>query len=297
MLNEVKKMYILSKILLKIITLFHLEKLLSDKSYLKLQYFVSTKKRLNLNNPTTYNEKIQWLKLFDHNPFYNKVVDKYDVREYIKEKIGEKYLIKLYGVYSQPDEINYNLLPNSFVVKCTHDSGNVYICNDKTKIDYCKLNNVYKGLKRNFYYASREWPYKNLIPRIIIEENLSRNEKIPSDYKLMCFNGKVEYIQLHTDRFNNHNSYLYDKNGNPTEFNNVGNEKDNLTAPKLSQEIINKMINLAEQIASDFIHVRVDFYYVDEQIYFGELTLYDGAGLIPWTNKGDEILGNALKIN
>ncbi|MCR0265383.1 hypothetical protein MKC73_15950 [[Clostridium] innocuum] len=289
-------MYIIYRFIYKLIIILHIESFISDKLFLKIQFYVSNKKRLDLKNPSTYNEKIQWLKLYDHNPMYPIIVDKYEVRKFVKDKIGEEYLIKNYGVYSNEVEINFDCLPNSFVVKCTHDSGNVYICNDKENIDYNKLNEIYSGLKKNFFYVSREWPYKNLKPRIIIEENLTRNNKAPSDYKLMCFDGKVKFIQLHENRFSNHKSFLYDNNGNPTDFNNVGNETDNLSAPKLDMSILNKMIRLAEILAYEFIHIRVDFYYVDKKIYFGELTLYDAAGLTPWFNNGDIILGNLLNI-
>ena len=289
-------MYFINKIILKVICILHIEKYIPDRSFLKIQYYVSTKNKLNLDCPVSYNEKIQWLKLYDHNPIYPVIVDKNDVREYVKEKVGNKYLIKKYGVYESSEQIDFTELPKSFVVKCTHDSGNVYICDDKENINYNKLNKVYNGLKSNFYYKSREWPYKKLKPRIIIEENLSRNGEPPNDYKLMCFGGKVKYIQLHEGRFSNHRSYLYDCDGNITLFNNVGNENDNLYAPVLDMNLIKEMIKLAEILSEDFIHVRVDFYYVDNHIYFGELTLYDAAGLVPWTNNGDLILGKLLNI-
>lgn len=289
-------MYTVNKILLKLINTLHIEKYISDETYLKIQYNVSTKQKLNLKTPTSYNEKLQWLKLNDHNPIYPKIVDKNEVREFVKEKIGEEYLINKYGVYDKPSDIDFDFLPNSFVIKCTHDSGNIYICEDKNNLNHEKLEKVYEGLNNNFYYISREWPYKEVKPRLIIEENLTRNGATPKDYKLMCFNGKVKYIQLHDGRFTDHKSYLYTVSGKVTEFNNVGNEEDNLYAPKLDMEVINKMITLAEILSKDFLHIRVDFYYVDDQIYFGELTLYDGAGLVPWTNNGDLILGELLNI-
>ncbi|NCC70366.1 glycosyl transferase, partial [bacterium] len=274
MKTEEERMYLFYKVVNKIIKILHVESYLTDKTFLKIQFYISNKKKLNLKNPKSYNEKIQWLKLYDHNPLYPKIVDKYDVRKYVKDKIGEEYLIKCYGIYNSPNEIIFNEVPNSFVIKCTHDSGNVYICNDKNRIDKNKLENVYEGLKKNYFYKSREWPYKNLNPRLIIEENLSRNGTPPVDYKFMCFFGKVKFIQLHEDRFSNHKSYLYDVEGKPTNFNNVGNEEDNFHAPKLDMKLISKMISLAEKMANDFIHVRVDFYCVDNNIYFGELTLY-----------------------
>lgn len=288
--------YYLNKILLKIIKTFRIEKLVTDKTFIEMQYFSCIKSRLNLADPVTYNEKLQWLKLYDHNPKYPAIVDKNDVRYYVKDKIGEQYLTKKYGLFNKYEEIDISKLPKSFVVKCTHDSGNVYICDDKNKMDYRKLNNVFNGLKKNYYYESREWPYKNIKPRIIIEENLSREGKVPSDYKLMCFDGRVEYIQLHENRFSEHKQYLYNRHGETTDFNNFENIDDNLSAPHLDMTIINKMIELAEKLAKDFIHIRVDFYYVDDKIYFGELTLYDGAGLVPWNNGGDYILGNCLNI-
>lgn len=290
-------MYFFYRCLYKLILVANLEKYLSDESFLKIQYYITHKKRLNLKNPQTYNEKIQWLKLHDHNELYPKIVDKADVRNYVKERIGEEHLIKCYGVFDSPNLTNLETLPDSFVIKCTHDSGNVYVCENKEKFDKKKFGTVCNGLNYNFYYKSREWPYKSLKPRLIVEENLSRNGKTPADYKLMCFNGKVKFIQLHEDRFSDHKSYLYDINGVPTKFNNVGSESDNDTAPMLDMSVIKKMISLAEILAKDFFHVRVDFYFVDNKIYFGELTLYDSAGLVPWFNNGDEILGELLDLS
>ena len=165
-----------------------------DKLYLKLKYRLIMGKKLDLINPKTYNEKLQWLKLYDRNPLYSNLVDKYEVRKYIEEKIGEEYLIPLIGVYNSFEEINFEELPEKFVLKCTHDSGSVVVCPNKKilNINETKLN-INKALKRNFYYQGREWPYKNVTPRIVCEKML--DSRI-IDYKIFCFNGKPEFLYV-----------------------------------------------------------------------------------------------------
>lgn len=273
--------------------IFHIK---DDETYLKICYKYYFKRKLNLTTPKGYNEKLQWLKLHDRKEKYHDLVDKYKVRDYIKNMIGNEYLIPLIGVWDNFEDIDFNQCPNSFVIKCTHDSGTVAICNDKTTFDFKKAKKLFtKRMKRNFYLQNREWPYKGLKPKIIIEENISIEGKIPDDYKLMCFNGKVKVIQYHTGRFKNHKQFHYDRNLNLLNFNNVGYSNDH--APTLDKNIINEMIKLAEKIAKNFIHIRVDFFYVNGTIKFGEITFYDGAGFIPFTGDGEEYLGNLIKLD
>lgn len=175
---------------------FNLDKLgiyrMDDKEYLKILYEIVMGKRLELDNPQTFNEKLQWLKLYDRNDEYTKMVDKYEVKKYVEDKIGKQYIIPTLGVWDRFEDIDFDKLPNKFVLKCTHDSGGVVICKDKNLFDR-KLaqKKINKNLKENFFWQSREWPYKNVKPRIIAEEfleNKSKEEIV--DYKYYCFDGK-----------------------------------------------------------------------------------------------------------
>ena len=175
---------------------------LSDKAFLKLLYWARVGKKLNLKNPKSYNEKLQWIKLYDRKPEYTVMVDKYSVREYIKEKIGEDYLIPLLGVWDSFDEIDFDKLPDQFVLKCTHDSGGLVICKDKSKLDIEKARTkINKCLKRNFYKYNREWVYKDVKPRIIAEKFMVDESGTElKDYKFFCFDGEPKAMFIATDR-------------------------------------------------------------------------------------------------
>lgn len=251
---------------------------LSDKTYLKLRYFASFKKRLNLDNPKTFNEKLQWLKLYDRNPIYTNMVDKYEVKKYIAEKIGEEYIIPTIGIYNSWDEIDFEKLPEQFVIKCTHDSGSVIICKNKSEFNKkTAKRKIEKALKKNFFVNGREWPYKNVKPRIIIEDNICpKNCNNIEDFKLQTFNGKVAYSFVCTDRDTEVKFTFFDKEKN---FINVTqceakNDPENAKLPKNYDE----MVELAEKIVKDIPEARVDFYNVNDKVYFGELTFFDTSG-------------------
>ncbi len=186
-------------------------KLVPDKLYLKIFYKKALGKKLDLNNPVTYNEKIQWMKLYYRKKIMTELVDKYEVRKHITKAIGEEYLFPLYGVWDSPEEIDYDALPDQFVLKCTHDSGSVVICKDKSKLDIpaakAKLS---KHLKRNYYWTNREWPYKNVPPRIIAEKYMEDETGELRDFKFLCFNGIAKMIELHSGRFEKHTQDFYD---------------------------------------------------------------------------------------
>lgn len=280
-------------ILLNNYNIYHIK---DDEKYIKICYKYYFKEKINLIDPKGFNEKLQWLKLHDRKEFYHDLVDKYKVRKYVSDKIGEKYLIPLLGVWNNFDDINFDEAPDRFVLKCTHDSGTVAVCNDKKSFNVDKVKKLFeKRMKRNFYLQNREWPYKGLEPKIIMEENIAIDGTVPDDYKLMCFSGKVQVVQYHRGRFSNHEQFHYDRNLNLLHFNNEGYTNDN--APTLDKDILKEMFILAEKIAKDFIHVRVDFYYVNNSIKFGEITFYDGAGFVPFNNGGEEYLGNLLDFN
>lgn len=269
-----------------------------DKLYLKLFYRYATGNKLNLKNPQTFNEKLQWLKLYDRNPLYTKLVDKYEVREYIKEKIGEEYLIPLLGVWDNVDEINFDELPSQFVLKTTHDSGGVVICKDKRNFDIDQAKNfLSEHLQNNFYYMGREWPYKNVKPRIIAEKYMVDESNIElKDYKLFCFDGNVVLIQVDYGRFEKHMRNLYDLDWNYLDL--------EIQYPTNSLKVINKpnnlceMLDIASSLSRKLPHVRVDMYVINNKVYFGELTFYHGSGTEKITpKKWDYKLGDMINLD
>ncbi|MCX7883741.1 MAG: glycosyl transferase [Caloramator sp.] len=251
--------------------------------------------RLDLQNPKTFNEKLQWLKLYDRNPLYTKLVDKYEVRKYIAETIGEEYLVPLIGVWDKFEEIHFNKLPNQFVLKCTHDSGGVVICKDKNNFDIEKARKkINKALKRNYYYYGREWPYKNVKPRIICEEFISDKETTPDDYKVLCFNGKAKLIEVHIDRFGNHKQDFYDIKWNKTKIS-QGNINSNYFYEK--PKLLEKMLELSEILANNMYHIRIDWFMINDKLYFGEITFFDGSGFDPFDNiEDDYLLGSWIDL-
>jgi len=265
---------------------------LSDSNYLHLLYYCETGYKLDLKNPKRFTEKLQWLKLFDRKDEYTGYVDKYIVRTYVTEKIGEKYLIPMFEVYDNIDAIKWGELPNKFVLKCTHGSHSNIICNDKKKLD---INKSYKKLEQwmthNWFWFGREWPYKNVRPRIICEKFLE-DEKgaciIPDDYKVMCFNGKAKLIQVHKDRFgDNHTQDIYNTDWVKTDLNQVGcNISKEIT---LRPNTLEKMLVLSEKLAINMKHIRIDWYLVNEKLYFGEITFFDASGFEPFVNEKDEL--------
>ncbi len=254
-------------------------KRLPDKTFLKCRYYAIFGRKLNLKNPQTYNEKLQWLKLYDRNPQYIQLVDKYDVKAYIENKIGEEYIIPTLGVWDNFDDIVFEKLPNQFVLKTTHDSGGVVICNDKSNFNIEKAKEkIEKSLANNFFYTAREWPYKNVKGRIIAEAYLEADDgEDLNDYKIMCFNGKAKCSFVCSERFSNNGLKVtfFDREWNKMPF-----ERHYPSSDKLIEKPVNyeKMIELAEVLSENIPFVRVDFYEVKGQLYFGELTFYPGAG-------------------
>ena len=271
---------------------------INDKKYLKTFYKIRMDKELNLDNPKSFNEKLQWLKLYDKNPEYTKLVDKYEVKKIVSEKIGEEYVIPTLGVWDNFDEIDFDKLPNEFVLKCTHDSGSVVICTDKTKLDISSIKEkINECLRKNYYYSGREWPYKNVKPRIIAEKYMRDGENLDlKDYKLMCFNGKVKCSFVCSNRNSKKGLCVnfYDKEWNPLPFIRYY-PKNNIEADKpLNYE---KMIEFAEILAVQIPFVRVDFYEVQGKIYFGEMTFYPGGGMERFTpEEWDKRLGDMITL-
>ncbi len=277
----------------------YLLKFIPDKLYLKICYRIKTHKKLNLRNPRTFNEKLQWLKLYDRKPEYTMMVDKLKVRKYIEKKIGEEYLIPLIGgPWRSVNDINIDVLPKQFVLKCNHDSGSVVICKNRDDLDFDavkrKLSNC---LKHNFWFLGREWPYKDVVPCIIAEMYLIDDfgEEL-KDYKFMCFNGKVQCSFVCSERFSQGGlkCTFYDKEWNRLPFERHYPSSQNLIS---KPQNYNKMVELSEKLAEDLPFVRVDFYEVSGKIYFGELTFYPGSGFERFQpDKWDRKLGEWIKL-
>ena len=260
---------------------------------LKHQYKKTFGRKLDLKNPQTYNEKLQWLKLHDHNPLYTQLVDKYEVKKWVSERIGEKYIIPTISIWQKPDDIDFDFLPNKFVLKATHDSGSYCICDDKAKFDCEKAKRkLAAALNENFYYAGREWPYKNVQPRIIAEEYIGY---FPMDFKFFVFDGVIDSIMVCKGREEGHpDFYFYD-----LEWKRLYYQHDELEKPDQIEkpENLSEMINIVEKLTDGFRHVRLDLYNVDGKIFFGEYTFYDQGGLdTDISYQTDLMWGNKLKL-
>ena len=251
-----------------------------DETFLKMKYKLMMGKKLDLENPKTFNEKLQWLKLHDRNLEYTKMVDKYEAKEYVANIIGKEYIIPTLGVWDKFDDIDFDALPNEFVLKPTHTSGNVFICKDKSKIDYKKLKKqVNKWLKRDYYKIHREWPYKNVKPRIIAEEYLENKDHTSiKDYKFYCFNGQADYVMICTGRETGHPKfYFYNKEWKF--MRNMSNDGMKLEGKLEEKPIgIEKMFEIAEKLSQGIKFVRMDLYNVNEKIYFRRIYVFPSSG-------------------
>lgn len=271
---------------------------MDDEKYIKIAYKILMKKTLNLDNPKTYSEKLQWIKLNDRRPEYTILVDKYAVKEYISKTIGAQYVIPTLGVWSHFDEIDFDLLPNQFVLKCTHDSGGLIICKDKTKLDKVKAKKkIEECLRHNFFYGQREWPYKNVPHRIIAEPYMEdKKTKDLRDYKFFAFDGMVRALFIATERgskeetkfdfFDDDFKHLPFRNGYPN-------------AEKLPEKPVcfDEMKELASTLSKGIPEVRVDLYEVNGKVYFGEMTFFHWSGFKPFEpEEWDYKFGSWIKL-
>ena len=248
-----------------------------DSTYLKLIYRLKVGKKLNLKDPKTYTEKLQWLKIHDRKELYSIMVDKYEAKKYIASKIGEEYVIPTIGVWDDFDSIDFESLPEKFVLKCTHDSGGLVICKDKSKLNKKEARaKIEKSLRTNFYWVGREWPYKNVKPRIIAEKFMvTDNEECLTDYKWFCFNGEPKLLYISKDKAEDPRTDFFDENGNllPIRMRDPNSDK-----PPVIPQQFEKMKQLARKLSSGMVHIRVDFYLIDGKLYVGELTFYHNGG-------------------
>ncbi len=264
-----------------------IKRFIPDKLYLQLCFRRRMGKKLNLKNPQTFYEKLQWLKLYNRNPEYTVMVDKLAVKEYIAGRIGEDHIIPTLGVWDHFDEIDFDSLPEQFVLKCTHDSGGLVIVTDKKKINIpAAKKKIEASLKRNYYHAGREWPYKDVPRKIICEKYMtdSSDTSVFTDYKFLCFDGKVESVMVCMDRFTESPKYyFFDKDWTLQRINERGkNEPEGFTIPKPA--CIDEMFEVAARISKGFPFVRVDLYQSNGQIYFGELTFFPNSGFYVGTD-------------
>ncbi len=249
----------------------------------------------DLDNPITFNEKIQRYKLYYRDPFFSSITDKYEVRKYIAEKIGKQYLIPLIGVYKSFDEISIQDLPHQFVLKATHGSGWNLLCYDKNTFDWSAAREKStQWLKTNFYDRYYEWAYKSIKPRLILEQMLlDTSGDIPYDYKFFCFHGHPKFVQVEIDRFSDHTRNFFDLNWTPMPVTKgLPRSRKSIDPPQKLSE----MITLAEKLSTGIPFVRVDFYALPE-VYFGEMTLYPAAGYKKFDPpEWDTIIGSWLHI-
>lgn len=298
---NLKKMHVYLKILFNPINLYiylcSIGKMYcSDKKFVEILYKRKFGKKLNLENPTTFNEKLQWLKLYDRNDYYSLLVDKFEVKNIVSKKIGANHIIPTLGVYDDFNDINFNSLPEKFVIKCTHDSGGLILVKNKDRMNLKNIKaKINKSIKRNYYYASREWPYKNVKPRIIIEEFMGDINKGLNDYKFFCFNGICKFVLVCSDRNENLKESFYDLDWNILPF----KRPDHPQCDKIERPInLELMISYAEKLSNLIPFVRIDFYEINKKVYFGEMTFYPAGGLNGFEPEiWDKKLGNMIDLS
>lgn len=252
-----------------------------DKLFLKFKFRLIMGKRLNFKNPQSFNEKIQWLKLYDRKPEYTRMVDKYEAKIYASNVIGDEYIIPTLGIYDSVEDIDFNKLPDQFVLKCTHDSGGIVICKDKSQLDIgAAKEKLKKYLKRRYYNESREWPYKNVHPRIIAEKYMVDESGTElKDYKFFCFDGAAKSLFIATDRGIDTRFDFYDMNFNHLPFKN-GHEL--AIKPIVKPRNFEKMVELVNILSQGIPHLRIDLYNINGKIFFGEYTFSHWSGMMPF---------------
>lgn len=268
-----------------------------DNLFLRGIYLYHMKHWLNLSNPRRYTEKLQWLKLYNRDPLYTKLVDKAAMKDWVTEKLGPGYVIPIVGLYDSWDEIKFNELPDQFVIKCTHNCG-VEICQDKATFDFTQgRRNIEASLYSEYYMTSREWPYKDVPHRILIEEFMNdESGQGLVDYKFFCFDGEVKFMFIATDRNSSEETKFdfYD-----TEFNHlpIVNGHPNSTKKIEKPKNFDEMLSIARKLSKGFPHVRVDLFSANGHIYVGEMTFFHFSGIVPFEPESwDYKIGSWLKL-
>ena len=297
MSNTIKD--ILKRPQLLFLTLGHRELFnwMADDRYLKIAFWARMGKWQNLESPQTFSEKLQWIKLHDRNPLYTKMVDKYEVKAIVADIIGEEYVIPTIGVWNSAEDIAFASLPTQFVLKCTHDSGGLVICKDKSKLEIgAAKKKLATCLKHSFYWGMREWPYKDVKPRVIAEQYMEDETGELRDYKFFCFNGEVKALFIASDRTKNIETKFdfFDEKFNHLPFT---NGHPNADVPPLKPIRFDEMKMLAAKLSKGIPHVRVDFYEIKGKVYFGEMTFFHWSGMTPFVpEEWDYKFGNWIKL-
>lgn len=299
-LSKVKKIVCDPKIRFGYLSKLGFYNWMPDRQYLIKEWSIYNKGKLDLENPKTFNEKLQWLKLHDRKTEYARMVDKAAAKDYVAEKIGEEYVIPTLGVWNSFDEIDFDKLPNQFVLKCTHDSGGLAICRDKSKWDKQKARKTIEAsLKTKYFYRHREWPYKDLKPRILAEKYMQEDGKQDlTDYKFFCFNGKPRFLYVSAGLEDHETAQISFLNldWSPAAF----KRKDYRVFEVLPEKPKNweKMLKISEILSKGIPFLRVDLYEIKGRVYFGELTFTPCAGMIPFDPpSADMDIGKMLDIS
>lgn len=269
----------------------------SDKMFLRMYFWCNLGYKLNLKSPRTFNEKLNWLKIYNKHPEYSKLVDKKEAKEYVASIVGDKYIIPTLAVYDKVEDIDFEKLPKQFVLKCTHDSGGVVVCKDKSILDKgAAIRKLKKGLRSNFFTITREYPYNNVKPRIIAEQYMEDETGELRDYKFFCFNGEPKYMLLVSGRQAGKKRFDYfDLNWNHLPVHDVGCPGAERLPAK--PDNFEEMIFIAKKLSKGMTHVRVDLYNINCKIFFGELTFFDGSGLSVYDpREWDFKFGQFLKL-
>lgn len=271
---------------------------LPDEVFIKAKWYGRRMPyRLNLKHPKAYNEKLQWIKLYDRNPLYTTLVDKYRVKQYVIDKVGAEHVIPLLGAWDKVEDIEWGNLPNQFVLKVNHDCGGQIICKDKSKLDIpSTVEKLKKSLNRNYYYESREWPYKNVEPKVFAEDYMEDEFGELRDYKFFCFDGEVKAMFIATER-NAGGEVKFDFFD--ANFNHLPFTQGHPNADKLPEKPkgFEKMNELAAKLSKGIPEVRVDFYDVNGQVYFGEFTFFHFGGIVEFhPTEWDYTFGSWIKL-
>ena len=275
---------------------------LPDDIYIKLRYRFQVGKRIDLKNPQSFQEKIQWLKLYDHNPDYSRMVDKISVKDYVSSLVGKEYVIPLLGVWDTPKDIDWDALPDQFVLKTNHSGGStgVVICHDKNRLDKQKaIDRLTTSLKSDVYKSLREWPYKGIAKKVFAETLLDSpdaNGDLP-DYKWYCFNGEPRYCQVIQDRTHGETIDFYDTAWVRQEFIGLNPSATHSVSPAKKPSNLDVQIRIARELSKNIPFVRIDLYSVGERVYFGEITFYPFSGMGEFSpRKYNEILGKMIVL-
>lgn len=272
---------------------------MDDEQYLKIAYRLRMKKRLNLDDPKSFNEKLQWLKLYNRRSEYTVMVDKYAVRQHVADTVGAEYLIPLIGVWNDPKDIDFSALPDQFVLKCNHNSGlGMCVCKDKSALNIKKARSeLRKGMRQDFYLNGREWPYKNVPRKIVGEKYMADESGIElKDYKIYCFDGRPEFIQVMCGR--RRGSYYlshYSLDWQPIRV--TRNKHKIYDQPIPRPAHLDEMIDIARKLSDGIPYVRIDLYYAEDRVFFGEMTFYPSSGYVMFSEEEEDLKeGGMIKL-